>query len=90
MVLLGLLIVTGVYAWTLFGPLVKGAMSVEKLDEGLYYMEYKGDDGFAGLIEQGGGRSSTELAGYLMNFLSKGYYNPPDPHPRPCNTAAPP
>ena len=44
--LLGLVVLFGVYAWTLFGPLVKGAMSVEKLDEGLYYMEYKGDDGF--------------------------------------------
>ena len=79
--LLGLIIATGVYAWTLFGPLVKGAMSVEKLDEGLYYMEYKGDDGFAGLIEQGGGRSSTELVGYLMSFLSKGFYKLPEPAP---------
>ncbi len=35
-------------------------MSVKKLDGGLYYMEYKGDDGFAGLIENGGGRSAAE------------------------------
>ena len=79
--LLALIVVFGVYAWILFGPLVKGAMSVEKLDEGLYYMEYKGDDGFAGLIEQGGGRSSGELVGYVMNFLSKGFYNPPAAKP---------
>ena len=75
--LLGLVVFIGVYAWSMFGPLVKGAMSVEKLDEGLYYMEYKGDDGFDGLIASGGGRSSGELVGYVMQFLSKGFYNPP-------------
>ena len=74
--LLALLVVFGVYSWTLFGPLVKGAMSVEKLDEGLYYMEYKGDDGFDGLIQSGGGRSAGEMVGYVMNFLSKGFYHP--------------
>ncbi len=63
--------------WVKFGPLVKGAMSVEKLDDGLYYMEYKGDDGFDELVAGGGGRSSGELVGFVMNFLSKGYYNPP-------------
>ena len=80
-VLLVLLVGIGVYSWRLFGPLVKGAMSVEKLDERFYYMEFKGDDGFAGLIEQGGGRSSGEMVGYVMSFLSKGFYNPPRPEP---------
>ena len=47
---LALVIVFGVYTWNLFGPMVKGAMSVKKLDDGLYYMEYKGDDGFDELI----------------------------------------
>ena len=79
--LLGLIVIFGVYAWVLFGPLVKGVMSVEKLDEGLYYMEYQGDDGFAGLIEQGGGRSSGELVGYVMSFLSKGFYKMPSSEP---------
>ena len=79
--LLGLIVITGVYSSILFGPLVKGAMSVEKLDEGLYYMEYKGDDGFAGLIEQGGGRTSEELVGYVISFLSKGFYKLPSPEP---------
>ena len=59
-----------------FGPLVKGAKSVKKLDEGLYYMEYRGDDGFDELIARGGGRNSGELAEYAMYFLSKGYYHP--------------
>ncbi len=41
----------------------------------------KKDDGFAGLIEQGGGRSSGEMVGYVLSFLSKGFYNPPKPEP---------
>lgn len=79
--ILVLLVVSGVFAWSKFGELVKGSASVQKLDEGLYYMEYKGDDGFDGLMARGGGRSAADLAGYVMNFLSKGYYNPPAPTP---------
>ena len=33
---LGLMVVAGVLMWLEFGPLVKGAMSAEKLDDGLY------------------------------------------------------
>ena len=77
---LGLLVVIGIFIWVNFGSLVKGAMSVKKLDEGLYYMEYEGDDGFAELMEKGGGRSAEELQEYLLNFLTKGYYNPPAPN----------
>ena len=40
--ILALVIVFGVYTWNLFGPMVKGAMSVKKLDDGLYYM-FHGD-----------------------------------------------
>ena len=74
--LLALVLLVGIGAWAKFGPLVKGALSVEKLDEGLYYMEYKGDDGFDELIARGGGKTSGELADYVMAFLSKGYYQP--------------
>lgn len=77
--LLILIIAFGVYMWTVFGSLFKGAMSVEKLDEGLYYMEYEGDDGFDALMEKGGGRNAAELQEYIINFLSKGHYNPPAP-----------
>ncbi len=75
--LLGLLVLILVFAGISFGPFIKGATSVQKLDDGLYYMEYKGDDGFAGLIEQGGGRSAAALIPYVIGFLSKGYYTPP-------------
>ena len=76
---LGLILVAGVYFWIVFGSFVKGALSVEKLDEGLYYMEYKGDDGFDELIAKGGGRNTTELSEYIMSFLSNGFYNSPSP-----------
>lgn len=49
---LGLVVVFGVLMWLEFGPLVKGALSAEKIDDGLYYMEYKGDDGFDKVNEQ--------------------------------------
>lgn len=73
--LAGLAMLVG--AWAVFGPLVKGAMSVKQLDEGLYYMEFKGDDGFEGFIRSGGGRSSEELSGYILRFLSKGFSKAP-------------
>lgn len=73
---LGLVVVAGVLMWMEFGALIKGAMSCEKLDEGLYYMEYEGDDGFAGLIERGGFENADQLAGYAMEFLSRGHYKP--------------
>ena len=73
---LGLVIVAGVLVWMEFGPLVKGAMSAEKLDDGLYYMEYKGDDGFKELMERGGCNDVSVLASYVMEFLSKGYFKP--------------
>ena len=74
--LLALVILAGIGTWSKFGSLVKGAMSVKQLDEGLYYMEYRGDDGFDELMALGGGRNSGELAEYAMYFLSKGYYHP--------------
>ena len=80
---LALVLLFGVGTCAKFGPLAKGAKSVVKLDEGLYFMEYKGDDGFAGLIENGGGRSAAELSGYVMQFLSKGYYRPEAGNPGP-------
>ncbi len=78
---LGLVLAFFALTWIKFGSLIKGSASVQKLDEGLYYMEYKGDDGFAELMENGGGRSACELVSYVMDFLSKGYYKVPEPSP---------
>ena len=73
--ILGLVVVAGVLVWMEFGSLIKGAMSCEKLDDGLYYMEYKGDDGFDELLNRGGCETTDELANYVMDFLSRGHYN---------------
>ena len=73
---LGLVILLGVLMWMEFGPLVKGANSCVKLDDGLYYMEYRGDDGFDGLMAKGGFEYADQLAGYATEFLSKGHYKP--------------
>lgn len=73
---LGLIVVVGVLVWMEFSPLVKGARSCEKLDNGLYYMEYKGDDGFDELMAKGGFESADQLASYAIEFLSKGHYKP--------------
>ena len=71
---LGLVVVIGVLMWMEFGPLVKGALSAEKIDDALYYMEYRGDDGFDALMEKGGGASAEVLKAHIINFLSKGHY----------------
>ena len=73
---LGLVVVFGVLTWLEFRPLVKGAMSAQKVDEGLYYMEYKGDDGFDKVMEQGGFESADQMVAHIIDFLSKGHYTP--------------
>ena len=35
---LGLILVAGVLTWIEFGPIIQGALSAEKLDDGMYYM----------------------------------------------------
>lgn len=81
--LLGFVLLSQTSAWAQTDPLTQGALSVKKLDEGLYYMEYKGDDGFAGLMERGGGRSAGELTGYVMPFITKGLRQPQASNPVP-------
>ena len=71
---LGLVVVAGVLVWMEFGSLIKGAMSCEKLDEGMYYMEYEGDDGFDELMKRGGCANINVLANYTTDFLSKGHF----------------
>lgn len=73
---LGLVMIAAILVWIKFGPMIKGAMSCEKLDDGLYFMEYKGDDGFDELMSRGGCETTEQLANYVMEFLSKGFYKP--------------
>ena len=43
---------SGANAWAQADPLEQGAMSVRKLDEGLYYMEYRTEDLLPLLLRQ--------------------------------------
>ena len=73
---LGLVVVFGVLMWLEFGPLVTGALSAEKMDDGLYYMEYKGDDGFDELMTRGGFEGADQMVSYIIEYLSRGHYKP--------------
>ena len=61
-------------AWAMFGRLITAANSIEKLEDGLYSMEYKGDYGFDEFLAQGGAASDSAVADYLVSFLSHGFY----------------
>ncbi|MGM9615123.1 MAG: carcinine hydrolase/isopenicillin-N N-acyltransferase family protein [Oscillospiraceae bacterium] len=69
-----LLVVLITGAWFMFGTFIQAANSIEKLEDGLYAMEYKGDYGFDAFLAQGGAASDGEVADYLVTFLSHGFY----------------
>ena len=60
-------------AWDMFGTQLTAAMTIEKLDDNLWAMEYKGDYGFDGFLEQGGAKSDAEMGDYIASFLSHGF-----------------
>ena len=63
-------------AWDMFGTQLTAAMTIEKLDDNLWAMEYKGDYGFDGFLEQGGAKSDAEMGDYIASFLSHGFWKP--------------
>ena len=69
-----LLAVFAAWAWSMFGTFVTAANTIEKLEDGLYAMEYRGDYGFDDFLAQGGATSDGEVAEYLISFLSRGFY----------------
>lgn len=60
--------------WFMFGTFITAARSIEKLEDGLYTMEYNGDYGLDEFLEQGGAADDEALADYLVGYLSKGFY----------------
>ena len=76
-------------AWTMFGTQLTAAMTIEKLDDNLWSMEYKGDYGFDGFLEQGGAKSDAEMGDYIASFPSHGFWKP-DTSTAGETTAAPP
>ena len=64
-VIAALLVLLVAGGWWLFGTLITAANSIEKLEEGLYSMEYAGDYGFDDYLARGGtqeGLSRVEKA----------------------------
>ncbi|MEE1154574.1 MAG: C45 family peptidase [Acutalibacteraceae bacterium] len=57
----------------IFGDKIKAANSIEKLSDGLYYMEYEGDYGFDEFLTQGGAENQDDVASYVTHFLSGGF-----------------
>ncbi|MGN0999970.1 MAG: carcinine hydrolase/isopenicillin-N N-acyltransferase family protein [Faecousia sp.] len=73
-IIAAMLIVLLAGAWTMFGTMITVANTIEKLEDGLYSMEFKGDYGFDEFLAQGGASSDDEVADYLVSFLSHGFY----------------
>jgi len=69
-----LLLILAAGGWWLFGTFITAANGIEKLENGLYAMEYSGDYGFDGFLARGGAASDGEVADYLAAFLSRGFY----------------
>ena len=69
-----LLIAAAAGAWVMFGSFVKAANSIEKLEEGMYAMEFTGEYGFDEFLAEGGADSDSGVADYLTSFLSNGFY----------------
>ena len=67
-----ILLVAG--GWWLFSTCITAANSIEKLEDGLYSMEFNGDYGFDDFLARGGAASDGEVANYLVSFLSRGFY----------------
>ena len=74
-----LLAVIAIMGSVLFGTFIKAASSIEKLEDGLYSMEFTGDYGFDDFLAQGGAASDNEVADYLISLLSHGFYKV-EPH----------
>lgn len=80
---IGFLLVSAILVtWLIFGPLVKGAVSVTKLDDGIYFLEFSGNDGFDEFLERGGAANTSGLAVYIAEFLSRGFSKQPAAEPQ--------
>lgn len=74
--LVAVLVTTLIGGWVMFGTQLTAANTIEKLDDGLWCMEYKGDYGFDGFLAQGGAKSDAEMGDYIASFLSHGFLKP--------------
>lgn len=56
----------------LFWPVIRSAASVKRLEDGLYFMEYRGDYGLDGFLDQGGESSDMAVADFVIGRLFHG------------------
>lgn len=56
----------------LFWPIIRSAIGVKKLEDGLYAMEYSGDYGLEDFLEQGGKSSDMAVADFVIDRLFHG------------------
>lgn len=56
----------------LYFPKLKAALSVERLADNLYTMEYVGDYGFDKFIKNGGASNTDDIASFMTNYLKFG------------------
>lgn len=83
--LLIIVLLFGIYF--MFHGQLKAMKTIEKLDTGLYFMEYKGDYGFDDFLAQGGADSDEAVGVYLSQFLSHGFYSmQPETGKQGCST----
>ncbi|MDE7416186.1 MAG: linear amide C-N hydrolase [Lachnospiraceae bacterium] len=61
-----------IIAIILFWRVIRTAASVEKLEDGLYSMEYHGDYHFDGFLEAGGASSDLAVADYVIQDIAYG------------------
>lgn len=73
-VILTATITIGLFGYAMFADKLSAAGSVKRLEDNLYYMEYKGDYGFEEFLNNGGASSERELALYLISFMSGGFW----------------
>ena len=69
-----IVVLTG--AWIMFGTQLQAAMTIQKLNDGLWSMEYRGDYGFDDFLTQGGASSDAQMGDYLAAYLSHGFWKP--------------
>lgn len=81
LIILAVMAIAMCFVGKMFAPVYQGAKSVTQLDEGVYFLEFTGDDGFDDYLASGGASDSYAMASYIMKFLSHGLVRMPDPEP---------
>ncbi len=69
-----LLVIGIIRLFVMFFPQVRAASNIEKLADGFYSMEYKGDYGFDKFIREGGVSNDDELLAFIMKNLYHDMY----------------